>query len=282
MRSFIKSTLLNKVVMAVTGLLLALFILGHTVGNMQIFMGKEVFNTYAHFLQSLGELLWVIRGTLFVALILHVITSIKLAAQNSSARPVGYKRINYKKANIYSRSMLWTGLAIFVFLGYHILHFTVGTTNPDHYDTHEYYVPENPHGFPNQLGGMMLQGIASENPEESTDMKGLMEELGEKNPNFDDGALIASAPFVNKRHDVFSMMIKSYRLWPISLAYIVGVILLGFHLTHAVQSIFQSVGLNGPRFTPFMIGLSNAFAIIIVLCLISIPLAVLAGYGGAV
>lgn len=131
--SFLKSTILSKVVMALTGLILVLFIIGHTVGNLQIFMGAEVFNKYAAFLQGLGELLWAIRGGLLIALALHIFTSIRLKMLNNGAKPQGYKVKRYIKSSLGGRTMIWTGLMIFAFLVYHILHFTTGHMQPEHF-----------------------------------------------------------------------------------------------------------------------------------------------------
>lgn len=249
---YLKSTLLSKVVMAVTGIILVLFIIGHTIGNMQVFLGREVFNTYAAFLQSLGELLWVVRGVLFLSLVFHIITSVKLKLQNLGSKPDKYEVKNYVKAKLTSRTMIWTGIMIFAFLTYHILHFTAGVTNPDHYNVHEYYEKE-------------AYSLAIDSNTEFAE--GESEQLVKQDLLF-------------KRHDVYKMVILGFREPVISIVYIIGVILLGFHLSHAIQSAFQTLGVSGPRFTPCMIKTSNALSIIIVLCLISIPIAILAGLAG--
>lgn len=253
---YLKSTLLSKVVMAVTGVILVLFIIGHTIGNMQVFLGREVFNTYAAFLQSLGEILWVIRGTLFLALVLHIITSVNLKLQSLGAKPVKYEVKNYVVAKLTSRTMLWTGLMIFAFLTYHILHFTAGVTNPDHYDVHEYYEKEV---------YSMPDGSHSE-------AMGISTSPGSEQ--------LVKNDLLFKRHDVYAMVILGFRDPIISLAYIIGVIILGFHLSHAIQSAFQTLGISGPKFTPCMIKTSNALSIIITLCLISIPITIFAGLVG--
>ena len=89
--NFLKSSLLSKVVMAATGVILVGFITFHMVGNLQVFIGREVFNAYAEFLQSLGELLWLLRFVLILALLLHILTSVRLTALNMGAKPVKYK-----------------------------------------------------------------------------------------------------------------------------------------------------------------------------------------------
>ena len=130
--NFLKSTVLSKVVMAVTGIVLVLFIIGHTLGNMQVYLGAEAYNKYAAFLQSLGEILWIIRGVLLLCIVLHIITSVRLKLLNLSAKPTRYQVKNYVKAKISTRTMIWTGTMVAAFLFYHLLHSSAGLTNPDY------------------------------------------------------------------------------------------------------------------------------------------------------
>ena len=116
--------------MAGTGIVLVLFLLGHMAGNLQMYLGQEKMNTYAETLQSLGGLLWLIRLSLLLFLVLHVIISIRLKWLNYTAQPVPYAFKHTVKATLASRTMIWTGAMIFFFLLYHLLHFTTNTTNP--------------------------------------------------------------------------------------------------------------------------------------------------------
>src|SRR5690606_33307072 len=84
------SSLGKKYIMAVTGFALFLFVVGHMIGNLQIFLGPEAINRYGHFLQNLGEGLWLIRFGLLAMIGLHIWSAIKLSAENKAARPVGY------------------------------------------------------------------------------------------------------------------------------------------------------------------------------------------------
>jgi len=124
---FFKSTLGRKYVMAVTGILLFVFVVGHMLGNLQIFLGPEAINRYGSFLQSLGELLWVARIGLLVAVGLHVWAAVSLSAENKAARPVGYGDYKPVGSSYASRTMLMSGLIIAAFIIYHLLHFTVQT-----------------------------------------------------------------------------------------------------------------------------------------------------------
>src|SRR5947208_11946534 len=86
----LKSSLGKKYIMAVSGFILFLFVLGHLAGNLQIFLGPESINRYGHFLQSNPELIWPARIFLLVMLVLHVWSAIKLSIENKAARPKGY------------------------------------------------------------------------------------------------------------------------------------------------------------------------------------------------
>lgn len=103
---FLKSTIFIKIVMAVTGLLLVGFITVHGIGNLQYWISPDTYNTYAYFLQSLGELLWLTRIGLFVCAVLHIISAIYLRVLNNKAKPIGYQVKNYAKAKLTSRTML--------------------------------------------------------------------------------------------------------------------------------------------------------------------------------
>ena len=117
--------------MAITGLVLLGFVVAHMLGNLQIFLGAEWLNSYAEHLQSLPLLLWPARAFLLAALILHMATAIQLAFENKQARPIPYSYQNTVEASLASRNMVLSGLIIFLFLIYHLLHFTLGVTNPE-------------------------------------------------------------------------------------------------------------------------------------------------------
>lgn len=127
-----RSSIGGKVTMAITGLLLFGFLVGHLLGNLQLLAGPDAINRYAKMLHDLGPLLWVVRIGLLAVFVLHVVTGIRLARQNRAARPVAYARQATIQASYASRSMLLTGLSVLAFVVYHLLHFTVGVTNPEH------------------------------------------------------------------------------------------------------------------------------------------------------
>ncbi|HEX5052473.1 MAG TPA: succinate dehydrogenase cytochrome b subunit [Planctomycetota bacterium] len=127
---FWRSSVGGKVTMAITGVLLFGFVVAHLLGNLQLLSGPEALNAYAHFLQSKPGLLWLARIGLLAVFGLHVATGIRLARANRAARPVPYAMEDTVQATFASRSMVFSGLTLLVFVIYHLLHFTFGVTNP--------------------------------------------------------------------------------------------------------------------------------------------------------
>jgi succinate dehydrogenase / fumarate reductase cytochrome b subunit len=120
-----ESSLGKKYVMAITGCGMFAFVVGHMLGNLQIYLGRDAINTYGHFLQTTPEILWPARIGLLVMVSLHVFCAMKLSAENKEARPIPYASPQYPAASLSSRTMLISGLIILSFIIYHLLHFTV-------------------------------------------------------------------------------------------------------------------------------------------------------------
>jgi succinate dehydrogenase / fumarate reductase, cytochrome b subunit len=120
----LKSSLGRKFVMAGTGVLLLLFVVGHLVGNLQVFGPPELINHYAHFLQSKPLMVWGARLGLLIIVALHITTAIQLSAANQAARPVGYAGGEAYGSTWQSRYMLMSGIVILAFIIYHLAHFT--------------------------------------------------------------------------------------------------------------------------------------------------------------
>lgn len=123
--TFVTSSIGRKIIVALTGLCLVLFLAGHLAGNLLIFGGPEWINTYAHGLHSMPEAaLWGIRLGLAVIFIIHIWLTIQLKLENNAARePYVFK--NTIKATLSSRYMIYTGLTILVFLIYHLYQYTL-------------------------------------------------------------------------------------------------------------------------------------------------------------
>jgi succinate dehydrogenase cytochrome b subunit len=123
--NFFRSSLGKKYVMAVSGLALLVFAIGHMVGNLQVFLGPDQINAYGNFLQTTPELLWSARLGLLVMVALHIYTAIQVSAENKAARPVAYAQYQPVAASYASRTMLMSGLIVLAFIIYHLLHYTV-------------------------------------------------------------------------------------------------------------------------------------------------------------
>jgi succinate dehydrogenase / fumarate reductase cytochrome b subunit len=126
----LKSVVGRKILMAITGQLMVLFVVVHLLGNSSIFIGPNGINSYAEHLHSLGPLVWVFRLGMLVLVLVHGIYGIMVSLENSAATPSNYALKNRKRATFSSETMIWTGLLIAIFVTYHILHFTARVT-PD-------------------------------------------------------------------------------------------------------------------------------------------------------
>jgi succinate dehydrogenase / fumarate reductase cytochrome b subunit len=120
----------KKVVMAVTGAVLFLFLIGHMLGNLQVFAGPDQLNAYGRFLHGVPELLWGVRVILLCCVALHIWASIELAVRKTKARPIGYATRENTVSTYASRTMYWSGPIILAFVIYHLLHLTAGVFHP--------------------------------------------------------------------------------------------------------------------------------------------------------
>jgi succinate dehydrogenase / fumarate reductase cytochrome b subunit len=227
LETYWSSSIGKKLVVAITGLFLVLFIAGHLVGNLVVFMGPEPFNAYAYFLHHMlhGVGIWVFRIVMLVMLGAHIIATVALTKQNKAARK-SYEHPATIQASKSSRYMILTGLTILVFFIYHILHFTARVGN-------EYNNPE--------LYKYMLDG--------------------------------------KEVHNAWKMVIDGFSVWYVTLFYVVAMTLLCSHLMHGVGSIFQTLGLRSKKSSDLIQQISIGYAVVVWVGFISIPLAILFGFG---
>jgi succinate dehydrogenase / fumarate reductase cytochrome b subunit len=128
--AFYRATIGKKVVMAVTGIILVGWIIGHVLGNLLVFRGPGPLNEYAALLKSNAALLWALRAAILVTVLLHIIAAVQLLRQERASRPVDYAKKSPQESTFASRTIRWGGLVIAVFVVYHLLHFTTGTLHP--------------------------------------------------------------------------------------------------------------------------------------------------------
>src|SRR5207302_9816654 len=164
--TFYRSSVGKKMIVAITGIILILFVIGHLLGNLQIFLGPDWLNGYSQHLRDLGPLLWLIRIFLLATVVIHIYVTIQLAIENRRARPERYIDKSYVKATFDSRHMVMSGLIVLAFIVYHLAHFTVRITDArfallkadplNHYDVYSMMV----YGFQSYLvSGFYVLGL---------------------------------------------------------------------------------------------------------------------------
>ena len=181
----------RKVLMAVTGILMILFVIGHLLGNLTIFAGANGINAYAEKLHQLAPLVWGTRVVMAASVLIHLFLAVQVTVENAQAKPDKYAVARSLRATFASKTMIWTGVVIGAFVVYHLLQFTLRVT-PD-----------------------IVQG---------TD------------------AL--------QRFDVFTMVVTSLEKAAIGGLYVFAMISLFFHLTHGIQSSFQTLGISNAFLLP--------------------------------
>ena len=206
----------RKAVMAVTGLLMVLFVVGHLLGNLTIFFGG--LNSYAEHLHSLAPVVWITRVVMGVSVVLHFVIAIQITMENSKAKPEKYAVSRHLKASFASKYMIWTGVVLAVFIGYHLAHFTFRVT-PD--------VAAFADEIPGNVNGMVTTALGH--------------------------GLTAAA-------------------------YVVAMVALFFHLSHGIQSLFQTLGLSNAVMLPRYSMGGKVASVIFLVGFAAIPVAIVAGF----
>lgn len=214
-RLFWRSTVGKKVVMSVTGLIMVGFVVLHMIGNLQVFESAARLNAYSHFLHhTINELLWLLRIVLLVSVVLHVVAAVQLTRIDRAARPVGYRKQDRQAATVASRSMRWGGVAIALFVIFHLLHLTTGTIQP---------VPYAP-------------------------------------------------------GDVYANVVGGFRVWWVTLIYVLAMIALGLHIFHGAWSSIRTLGVSRPRAEPTRRPVAALLAVALWAGFSIVPLAVFFGW----
>jgi succinate dehydrogenase / fumarate reductase cytochrome b subunit len=208
-RNLFGSTIGRKLVMAVTGVVLIFFVVGHLVGNLQVFEDPDRINGYSHLLQSLGPALWAARIFLLVCVALHIWAATVLTLENARARGAQRYRVKtWIQATVASRYMRWTGYVVLAFIVYHLAQFTVGAAQPQ--------------SFKGNLPAYT--------------MKGDYHVLGFT-------AVRAGTSVL----DVHRMVVLGFSNPLVSAFYILAIGLLSLHLLHGADSLFQTLGWRNHR-----------------------------------
>lgn len=137
-RALFRTTIGLKITMAVSGIVWVGYVIGHMLGNLKVYEGRDAFNHYAEGLRGFGspflgsgQALWIVRIVLFIALVLHVWSAWKLVRRSTAARDIGYRKRETIEFSRASRTMRWGGVALLAFIVYHVLHLTLGTVHHD-------------------------------------------------------------------------------------------------------------------------------------------------------
>lgn len=237
--SFFCSSIGRKILMALSGLILIGFVVGHLVGNLQVFQGPDHLNGYAVFLRQMGPGLWIARGVIVAAVLAHVWLATVLTLENKAARgPEQYGVKHTIRATLSSRTMRWTGYIVGAFLLFHLAHFTWGLVQADTYKEH--------------LKPVILES------------------------DYRVAGLVA-VKAGTQVEDVYNMVVLGFSSPVVSLFYIIAVGLLSFHLLHGFDSMFQTLGLRSGAWAVGLRRIAIAFCAIYFLVNLAIPGAVLLG-----
>ena len=133
---WIFSSIGKKTIVAVTGIVLVLFVIGHMIGNLTVFFGPETINSYAMHLRDLGPLLWLIRLVLLTSVVLHIWFTMLVWKENMAAHPEKYAVFAPMKTTIFARTMRLTGLFLLAFIVFHLAHFTLLLVDPGYANYH--------------------------------------------------------------------------------------------------------------------------------------------------
>ena len=139
------NSVFKKVVMAISGIILILFLIAHMIGNLHVFEGARQFNNYSRWLRELGSPavpyrtgLTILEAILTISVVAHMWSAISLWRQARRARPVKYQTKKSAVDTYAWRTMRWGGVIIILFVVYHILDLSLGVANPDGTDSTPY------------------------------------------------------------------------------------------------------------------------------------------------
>lgn len=236
--SFLKSTIGRKILMALTGLVLVLFVLGHMLGNLQIFLGPDVINAYAYKLHHVMPvaMLWGIRLFLLACIGVHIWAAISLTLDNRKARPQGYDQNKSVQATYAAKTMRMSGIILLAFIIFHIAHYTARIVPGKEYNQQIADVALVKHGEAVLHNGEVVMTF-----------------------------------------NVNDMMIDGFHVWWVSAFYIIATGLLCMHLTHGVSSMFQTVGLRNQLWRARLDRFARIYGVVVFLGFAVIPVAAMTG-----
>ena len=272
--ALLKSSIVKKYWMALTGLFLCLFLAGHLAGNLQLIFGDALqFNQYALFMTS-NPAVKLLSYLTYFSILFHAVDGFLLTYQNVKARPIGYAKNNPSaNSSFSSRNMAVLGTLILIFIVTHMVSFwakmhfdknmpvyavtveAMGQKQNLYYTTSGNHIPVESVGKNEQDATQNGQQIYIENGREffNTQAKIKVSE------GYKDLHKITFAFFQHPKTGLIATIL-----------YVLAMIVLSFHLLHGFQSAFQSLGVNN-KFTPSIKTFGTLFAIIVPLLFAIIP-----------
>jgi len=279
--AFLKSSIAKKYWMALTGLFLCLFLVGHLLGNLQLLAGDTIeaalqFNKYALFMTT-NPAVKLLSYLTYISIIFHAIDGIYLAIQNKKARPVAYAMSNpSKNSSFSSRNMAVLGTVVLIFIATHMVNFwakmhfdkniPLQTIQIDNMGQKMTLVvgTQNAQFFPADSAALAQQGMEIKNRTEFHNKQANMK-MGE---GYKDLHKVTYA-FFKSKGKLFNAIPNEGLFF--TLFYVLSMAVLGFHLWHGFQSAFQSLGVNG-KFTPAIKVFGKAFSVIVPILFAIIPI----------
>jgi len=309
--AILKSSIAKKWWMALTGLFLCLFLVGHLLGNLQLIFitgveGKRAFNEYAYFMTH-NPFIKIMSYLTYFSILFHAVDGIMLTLQNRKARPIKYA---YNKpgenSSTASRSMAVLGSAILIFIVIHMsnfwgkMHFgevplhtetiyeptqtEAGIFDEEktaYYTTEGTYLPTETHSVKNNTFLFLdREKIADQINEQIQTMnaQGMTippYNISGDNPveaeGYKDLHSLTLAFFGVDRSKEAGLPANKYGIYAV-VAYVLAMLVLSFHLWHGFASAFQTLGANNEKYTPIISGFGKMFSVLIPLAFAIIPI----------
>lgn len=264
--AFLKSSIAKKYWMALTGLFLCLFLVGHLVGNLQLIYSDALhFNQYALFMTT-NPAIKVLSYLTYASIIFHAIDGILLTVQNKKARPVNYVMNRPGKNTIWaSRNMAVLGTVILVFIVTHMVTFW----GRMHFDKN----------MPLQTVTVNVQGATQEayltTAGTYIDVNQVTQggiEIKNRTEFYNSQVNLKVGEGYKDLHKITVAFFKQPQYGLLyTILYVISMVVLGFHLYHGFGSAFQSLGANNPKYNGLIKNFGYAFAIIVPLLFAIIP-----------
>ena len=276
--ALLKSSIVKKYWMALTGLFLCLFLAGHLAGNLQLIFGTSLqFNEYALFMTT-NPAVKLLSYLTYISIIFHAIDGIMLTIQNKKARPIGYAKTDGSSSSFASRNMAVLGTVILVFIATHMVNFWAKM----HFDKNMTLMVktiEIQPGMPQDFH--VGRSTGQYYPVDQVGKEGEVIQAGlpQKQLVIKNGTELYNPQVNVKMGDLYKDLHKltldffkdaKYGLF-FTIGYVLAMIALAFHLWHGFQSAFQSIGVNSSKLTPVIKFFGKAFAIIVPLLFAIIP-----------